>query len=1155
MSSKEFDMFVGQANKLRDQGRLEEAVDMYNRALVIEPLDKEIRRQIIEIYIKTGEFETVVSEYLSWARVCQERGLVDEALEVYQDLIGLENLVSKKGFYIGGAKSVAGDIVRDLLSSVRVDVFYNVGVLLQAKGVIDDSIAYLKACLELSPPESSARVHMVLGQAYMKKGMDKEAVGEFQEVVRLAPLDAAYAYEMLGEIYIRGGKTPQGTIVWFRNAGELYIKNNQIMDAIRVFERILNFDPRNKDVLGSLGDIYSQRGQIEKAVEVCLKLADIYISEGFLDKVVGLYEKLIEWVPDNSSIRKKLIDIYREILKADSGNLSARHKLINILLNDGSPEEAIPEFLLLASTYLDKDMLDEGISVCEKLLDIDPENLKANEILGEIYFRQGEGDLALDQYLHIVKLLRDKGDEEGADKLNKELVKKFPQQIELYYQQAIEEKEKGNFTSALNILDSIIKDNPSYKQAMFARADIFVKKDRWNEALEQYKELLNIDPNYLEVRKILLDRYISLGDLEEALNETYIIGSQMFAKGDYREAENLYRRMLAYLPDNPELREKICEVQAARGHIEKAVAGYLIIYEIYRRRSKFEMAINICSKILDLAPENVFAKEKLAILYQTFNPEKAVSLYTDIVNMYLDKKLDAPAAEIMKRILAISPSENDIRFKLIEIYKKQLRFEDATENYRYLLTYYLNEHEYAKARDTVKEIIALQPFNFQMREELGEVYNENGMLSEAIEIFEELTHHYLEKKDFAKVIELTRKLETLASRQQNRSLAWDYAVKIAELLYQEGDWQAAVDKYLDTLKQMVEYDDYLKEENIFTRIIDIYSSQNDINAGILRLDDLARKFDESGETEKSLVLFEQIEKVYERENDYEKALEVLDFLSSQYEELGNISEAVRAREMMADIYLTLDKVKSRADDIVENYFIMIDLALKQSLPEDACSYFVKIEKWKPEDSASLLRMAQTLFSAGFMQESLPYFEKLLKMDEDSYDAMSHLAIIYASASDYEKSIVYASKILTRGLISSVIQAYRKLVFKNSSEGEAHMNLGKFYEAMGFSEEAVFEYKSASEYPGSHLQALNQIGTIFLKQKLYNLAETQFQIILDEDYEDEERQQDTRYNLAEAYYCQGKYEDALNMYQECYAVDIRYRDVEKKIGDLASMLEN
>ena len=114
MASKEFEMFVEQADRLASQGRLEEAVDTYQRALSIEPNDVMVRHNVINIYIKSGEFEPAVSEYLQWAKVCQENGLIDDAIAVYNELNDLENQVSKKSFMMG-QRSAVGDIIKELV--------------------------------------------------------------------------------------------------------------------------------------------------------------------------------------------------------------------------------------------------------------------------------------------------------------------------------------------------------------------------------------------------------------------------------------------------------------------------------------------------------------------------------------------------------------------------------------------------------------------------------------------------------------------------------------------------------------------------------------------------------------------------------------------------------------------------------------------------------------------------------------------------------------------------------------------------------------------------------------------------------------------------------------------------------------------------------
>ena len=43
--------------------------------------------------------------------------------------------------------------------------------------------------------------------------------------------------------------------------------------------------------------------------------------------------------------------------------------------------------------------------------------------------------------------------------------------------------------------------------------------------------------------------------------------------------------------------------------------------------------------------------------------------------------------------------------------------------------------------------------------------------------------------------------------------------------------------------------------------------------------------------------------------------------------------------------------------------------------------------------------------------------------------------------------------------------------------------------------------------------------------------------------------DLRYNLASVLEAEGRYDDAISAYQECYAVDIKFRDVSERLEKL------
>jgi tetratricopeptide (TPR) repeat protein len=408
---------------LATQGMIDEAINFYRLALQIDPNNASLRRMIVNIFMRKGQFDAAIQEYLDWARFCQDSNLPVDAINIYQEIISIEKTIAQKP-----ALRVEFEphlkAINEIVNGVRSYVYLNMGIILQAMGHLDEAIQYLRACLDLSPED--AQIHMALGQAYMRKSLDKEALCEFQEVIRHDPSEAAYAYEMLGELHIKRGGNPQGIVAWFRKAADLYVKNNQLDDTIRVYERMLSFDPRDKDVLNKLGESYAQKGAMQQAVKYSSILAQIYTEEGLPDKVVDLYERIICCDPENMEIREILVTIYRHILEIDPSNLSTRRKLISNLLILGSAEATIPEFLSLASGYLDKGMLEDSMAVCQKLLELDPSIIKAIEIQGEIYARQGKQKKALDQFLRVLKILQERGDDQGAARLYDSLVTRFP---------------------------------------------------------------------------------------------------------------------------------------------------------------------------------------------------------------------------------------------------------------------------------------------------------------------------------------------------------------------------------------------------------------------------------------------------------------------------------------------------------------------------------------------------------------------------------------------------------------------------------------------------------------------------------------------------------------------------------------------------------
>ncbi len=72
------------------------------------------------------------------------------------------------------------------------------------------------------------QAHLGLGQAYFQLRKFKEAIGEYQEVLRLAPQESAPAFYGIGEIFHQQGRPPEQVRVWFDHAEDNYMKKQDV---------------------------------------------------------------------------------------------------------------------------------------------------------------------------------------------------------------------------------------------------------------------------------------------------------------------------------------------------------------------------------------------------------------------------------------------------------------------------------------------------------------------------------------------------------------------------------------------------------------------------------------------------------------------------------------------------------------------------------------------------------------------------------------------------------------------------------------------------------------------------------------------------------------------------------------------------------------
>lgn len=576
--------WLDQANTLANQGRLEEAIEAYQEALKGDPHNLDIRGYIIALSLKSGAWSEVISQHMECAEIFRQKGDLDAAVDRYREVLRLEETVENQGSSLRAADEIAQ--VKESVKRVKPEVCLQIGRYFLHRGEVDQAVQYLRKSIELGPGRWEA--HMSLGKAYMNLGMDKEAIDQFQEVSRLAPQEAAQAYEMLGEIFARKkGRSVQNTKVWFQHAADMYVKKELLPDATRAYLRILDLEPENRDIMHALGDLYAKQEMLSEAVETYRKLAGLYVDNKPLDKVINIYETVVSWDPSAGWAIDQLIDIYESVLERNPTNINIRRRLVDHLLSVGRNEDVTPHYLQLANGNIERGMLDEAVKSLRRLLELDRGNIPARELLGEIYLKKDMQYEALETFQQIVKLYRAAKDEESALRFQQRMVQFFPQAQDLVYQVALSLKEKGDLEGALEEIDRVIAQKPNDDKALIYKAQILTDLKQFDPAIHTYARILQLDPQRVDIRKHVIDLLLRTNRLDESSRQISVLPPEDEGVLDLRVRLillNMERRRLEHaeqeleaLPEDNEkrllFRKELVKLYLDAGNLEKAFEG------------------------------------------------------------------------------------------------------------------------------------------------------------------------------------------------------------------------------------------------------------------------------------------------------------------------------------------------------------------------------------------------------------------------------------------------------------------------------------------------------------------------------------------------------------------------------------------------------
>lgn len=295
-------------------------------------------------------------------------------------------------------------------------------------------------------------------------------------------------------------------------------------------------------------DFSGQADLLKKALdhddpEILASLAEELTAIGFSDLASDVYRKLIVDFPKEDIFKVYLAEILINDGKTDDG-LSFLYDI------DANSDAYLNSLLILADYYQSNGFGEAALEKLQEAAKIAPDEPVIWFALAEYYYNDGQFLLAQHYYQ---QLLANDVDEVGGVLIETQLAKSLA--------------KSGDYEQAITILSNVNAENLS-TDSKYEVGLIYLQAGEYQMAIDRLREVIEVNPDYVNAYPNLVQAYLALDDNDNALkmaqiglgynqfDETlYQLGATAAARLDELDTSaQLLEKGLSINPDNSSLR-------------------------------------------------------------------------------------------------------------------------------------------------------------------------------------------------------------------------------------------------------------------------------------------------------------------------------------------------------------------------------------------------------------------------------------------------------------------------------------------------------------------------------------------------------------------------------------------------------------------------
>ena len=364
---------------------------------------------------------------------------------------------------------------------------------------------------------------------------------------------------------------------------EKHVRAGRLEDAIAEYRKLLEGEALDLSLNNTIGDLYLQLNQPDRAVAAFKVAAGDYENRGQYSQALAIYKKISKFKPDDADAALKMGEMYER---------------------QDFAAEAKAEYLRAAARLKREKKIKELIALYERLVKLDRQDPKLKLELADLYVQNRMLNEALETLNDVAEdwIAAEKYEEAGRLLVQaRELKESFPRTVanlmEIF-------RKRGKRKEALSLVEDAVKRDKGNLELWGLLGGLHLEDQNFKKAEDIFDRIATEKPSDVNARVKLGRARIGLDKLDEALEAFEPLITSLLKKQKEDKAIGLLGLIATHKRVHLPTLEKLASIYKAVGQKKRLEVVYRMILQEAREKGLKEKMMFVLSELVALCPED-----------------------------------------------------------------------------------------------------------------------------------------------------------------------------------------------------------------------------------------------------------------------------------------------------------------------------------------------------------------------------------------------------------------------------------------------------------------------------------------------------------------------------------------------------------------------